>query len=46
MSNVGFLSRGEITDSLRDKGFLESGMKLAGDEGEVDNTGDCGNKDG
>jgi len=27
-------------------GFLESGMKLAGGEGEVDNIGDCGNKYG
>jgi len=26
--------------------FLESGMKLAGSEGEVDNIGDCGNKYG
>ena len=28
----------------RDNGFLESGMKLSGDEGKVDNIGDCGNK--
>ena len=27
-----------------DNGFLESGVKLAGDEGKVDNIGDCGNK--
>ena len=25
-------------------GLIESGMKLAGSEGEVDNIGDCGNK--
>jgi len=31
---------------VRDNGFLESGMKLTGDEGEVDNIGDCGNKKG
>ena len=28
----------------RDNGFFESGVKLAGDEGKVDNIGDCGNK--
>ena len=38
--SVGSLSSGEITDSLR----VESAMKLAGDKGEVDNIGDCGNK--
>ena len=37
--NVGFLSNG-------DNAFFESGMKLTGDEGEVDNIGDCGNKKG
>ena len=39
LSNVGFLSNGE-------NGFLEGGMKLTGDEGKVDNIGDCGNKKG
>jgi len=36
---MGFLSSGEMTDSLR-------GMKLARNEREVDNIGDCRNKYG
>ena len=28
---------------VRFNGFLESGVKLAGHEGKVDNIGDCGN---
>jgi len=42
LANLRYINALNNNNNNNNNGFFESGMKLTGNEGEVDNIGDCG----